>query len=163
VTSRPKDNNDIFLIIYLIYPAGKVMICSCNKLICTLHFHNVLNSGFNYNRYNHFFSIMSITIKFKQLLFSVSLAIGCTFFAPAAAYKDMYVDSITGKANTELSQSSHLASGVPGTPAGLFAALAYAKLPMKTLIQPAIDLAEKGFVISDAEARGLNGSKSKFK
>jgi gamma-glutamyltranspeptidase/glutathione hydrolase len=82
--------------------------------------------------------------------------------APGAASKNMYVDAVTGKASTELSQNGHLSSGVPGTPAGLFAMHKYAKLPMKVLIQPAIDLAEKGYAISAAEARGLNGSKASF-
>jgi gamma-glutamyltranspeptidase/glutathione hydrolase len=58
--------------------------------------------------------------------------------APGKAKENMYVDAATGKANTRLSQSGHLASGVPGTPAGLFAAHQYAKLSMKKLIQPAI-------------------------
>jgi len=35
-----------------------------------------------------------------------------------------------------LSQEGHLAAGVPGTIAGLFASMKYAKLPFKTLIQP---------------------------
>ena len=39
---------------------------------------------------------------------------------------------------------------------------AYAKLPMSTLIEPAISYAEKGFVITAAEARGLNGTKAEF-
>lgn len=82
--------------------------------------------------------------------------------APAAAGKNMYVDSISGKANTNLSQFGHLSSGVPGTPAGLFAAHQYAKLPMKVLIQPAIDLAEKGFVITASDANILNDTKEKF-
>jgi gamma-glutamyltranspeptidase/glutathione hydrolase len=77
--------------------------------------------------------------------------------APGKAKENMYVDAATGKANTRLSQSGHLASGVPGTPAGLFAAHQYAKLSMKKLIQPAIDLAEKGFVITEREANRLNG------
>ncbi|WP_416438341.1 gamma-glutamyltransferase [Phnomibacter sp. MR] len=76
--------------------------------------------------------------------------------APGKATENMYVDAKTGKANTRLSQSGHLASGVPGTPAGLFASLKYAKLPMKKLIQPAIDLAEKGFAITEREANRLN-------
>jgi len=76
--------------------------------------------------------------------------------APGKATENMYVDPKTGKANTRLSQSGHLASGVPGTPAGLFASLKYAKLPMKKLIQPAIDLAEKGFAITEREANRLN-------
>lgn len=82
--------------------------------------------------------------------------------APAAATRDMYLDS-TGNARTDLSQNGHLASGVPGTIAGIFAELKYAKLPFARLIQPAIDLAEKGFPISEAEARSLNSSQSAFK
>jgi gamma-glutamyltranspeptidase/glutathione hydrolase len=85
------------------------------------------------------------------------IAIDYREMAPSAATRDMYVDAATGKANTRLSQSGHLASGVPGTTAGLFASHQYARLPMKRLIQPAIDLAEKGFVITEREASGLNG------
>jgi gamma-glutamyltranspeptidase/glutathione hydrolase len=82
--------------------------------------------------------------------------------APEKSDKDMYIDKATGKANTRMSQNGHLAAGIPGTPAGMFASLKYAKLPMKVLIQPAIDLAEKGFVITAAEANGLNESKAAF-
>lgn len=82
--------------------------------------------------------------------------------APSAANKDMYLDA-KGNAITALSVDGHLASGVPGTVAGLFAAHQYAKLPMKTLLQPAIELAERGFVITAAEARSLNGTQQEFK
>jgi gamma-glutamyltranspeptidase/glutathione hydrolase len=82
--------------------------------------------------------------------------------APAAASKDMYLDA-NGNAQTNLSQDGHLSSGVPGTVAGIFAALKYSKLPFKKLIQPAIDLAEKGFVITAAEARNLNETRADFK
>lgn len=81
--------------------------------------------------------------------------------APSAAGRDMYLDA-NGNAQTTLSQNGHLASGVPGTVAGLFSAHKYAKLPFKLLIQPAIDLAEKGFVLTDAEARNLNASLGTF-
>ncbi len=81
--------------------------------------------------------------------------------APAAAGRDMYIDA-NGNAQTTLSQNGHLAAGVPGTIAGLFSAHKYAKLPFKMLIQPAIDLAEKGFVITEAEARNLNASLGAF-
>ncbi len=77
--------------------------------------------------------------------------------APASAHRNMYIDA-NGNAQTNLSQSGHLASGVPGTVAGLFTTHKYAKLPFKLLIQPAIDLAENGFVITEAEARGLNAT-----
>ncbi|MEX6686557.1 gamma-glutamyltransferase [Danxiaibacter flavus] len=81
--------------------------------------------------------------------------------APASASRDMYLDK-EGTAQTTLSQNGHLSSGVPGTVAGLFATFPYAKLPFKTLIQPAIDLAEYGFVITEHEARSLNGNKADF-
>ena len=82
--------------------------------------------------------------------------------APAAASKNMYLDA-KGKAQTDLSQDGHLSCGVPGTVAGIFMALKYSKLPLKKLIQPAIDLAEKGFTITAAEARNLNESQADFK
>ncbi|MEP6749453.1 MAG: gamma-glutamyltransferase [Bacteroidota bacterium] len=81
--------------------------------------------------------------------------------APAAAGRDMYLDA-TGNPEMNLSQNGHLASGVPGTIAGIFAAMKYAKLPFKDLIGPAIELAEKGFAITENEARGLNGYKESF-
>ncbi|XVJ65585.1 MAG: gamma-glutamyltransferase [Lacibacter sp.] len=75
--------------------------------------------------------------------------------APASAHRDMYLDA-NGNAQNNLSLKGHLSAGVPGTVAGLFTTHQYAKLPFKVLIQPAIDLAEKGFVITEAEARSLN-------
>src|SRR5215831_13288683 len=82
--------------------------------------------------------------------------------APSAATRDMYLDK-EGNAQTDLSQNGHLASGVPGTIAGIFSCIKYAKLPFKQLIQPAIDLAEKGFVITEAEAWSLNHHRESFK
>ncbi|GGA89494.1 gamma-glutamyltransferase [Puia dinghuensis] len=82
--------------------------------------------------------------------------------APAAATRDMYLDA-AGNARTDLSQNGHLASGVPGSVAGIFAEYKYARLPFARLIQPAIDLAGNGFVITEAEARGLNGAQTAFK
>ncbi|HXB45326.1 MAG TPA: gamma-glutamyltransferase, partial [Puia sp.] len=82
--------------------------------------------------------------------------------APGKASRNMYLDS-SGNAETSLSQNGHLSSGVPGTVAGIFSELRYAKLPIKKLIQPAIDLAEKGFAITRAEAAGLNELQADFK
>lgn len=81
--------------------------------------------------------------------------------APGSATRDMYLDK-DGNPLLNLSQNGHLASGVPGTVAGLFTSHQYGKLGFVALIQPAIELAEKGFVITAAEARSLNGSKSAF-
>ncbi len=81
--------------------------------------------------------------------------------APARAGRDMYLDK-NGNAITMLSQQGQLASGIPGTIAGLFATMPYAKLPFSVLIQPAIDLAEKGFAITEKQANGFNGEKAIF-
>ena len=82
--------------------------------------------------------------------------------APGLAHRDMYLDSL-GNADLDKSQNGHLASGVPGSVAGM--ELAYKKfgtLDFKKLIQPAIDLAEKGFAITEREAKGLNRMKEDF-
>src|ERR1700694_159744 len=75
--------------------------------------------------------------------------------AAAAAARDMYLDR-EGQVIAGKSINGHLSSGVPGTVAGLFASARYARLPFKQLIQPAIDLASKGFVITEKEAASLN-------
>ena len=81
--------------------------------------------------------------------------------APSKGSRDMYIDS-SGNARTDWSQNGHLSAGVPGTVAGLFAEHQYAKLPFKDLIQPAIDLAEKGYVLTKNEAASLNENKEDF-
>lgn len=81
--------------------------------------------------------------------------------APRKATHDMYVDK-NGKANTDLSQNGRLAVGIPGSVAGFFATLQYGRLPMSRLIQPAIELAEKGFAITEQEAGLLNSGKTYF-
>jgi gamma-glutamyltranspeptidase/glutathione hydrolase len=79
--------------------------------------------------------------------------------APGKANRDMYLDN-AGNPKLDLSQSGHLSSGVPGTVAGLFESAKFGKLSFDKLIQPAIDLAEKGFTISESEAKSYNGLKS---
>ncbi|TBR20151.1 MAG: gamma-glutamyltransferase [Chitinophagaceae bacterium] len=81
--------------------------------------------------------------------------------APGKAHRDMYLDEM-GNAKFSESQNGHLSSGVPGTVAGLFQSHQYAKLPFAQLIQPAIDLAANGFIISEREARSLNALKNEF-
>jgi len=81
--------------------------------------------------------------------------------APGNAHRDMYLNA-TGEPQLQLSQNGHLSSGVPGTVAGLFESSKYAKLSFDKLIQPAIDLAEKGFIVSDREAKAFNSLKEQF-
>ena len=81
--------------------------------------------------------------------------------APGNAHRDMYL-SPAGEPQLELSQNGHLSSGVPGTVSGLFESSKYAKLSFDKLIQPAIDLAEKGFAISEKDAKAFNGLKDEF-
>jgi len=90
-----------------------------------------------------------------------SIAIDYREKAPMAATKDMYLDS-AGNPMLNKSQNGHLASGVPGSVAGFFATHKYGKLDFKEIIQPAIELAEKGFVITKAEAQSFNSARSSF-
>lgn len=82
--------------------------------------------------------------------------------APGAASRNMYLDE-AGNPVMRLSQYGHLSAGVPGTVAGLFSTMKYAKLPFQRLIQPAIELAEHGFVITAAEAASLNQEQETFR
>ena len=91
-----------------------------------------------------------------------NLALDFREMAPGIAHRNMYIDE-KGNARTDKSQYGHLSSGVPGTVAGLFATAKYAKLSFQKLIQPAIDLAEKGFVIGQHEARSLNSLQDELK
>lgn len=96
-----------------------------------------------------------------RLADGTNVAIDFREAAPAAAHRDMYLDP-DGTPRTDKSQKGHLASGIPGTVAGAFKAHKYAKLPMKDLIAPAVQLAEKGFVLTASEARNFNSAKEEF-
>jgi gamma-glutamyltranspeptidase/glutathione hydrolase len=66
--------------------------------------------------------------------------------APRAATRDMYLDS-TGNM-TDRSVTGALAAGVPGSVAGLYEAhRKYGTRPWSELVRPAVELAERGFVI----------------
>ena len=82
--------------------------------------------------------------------------------APSKASYNMYWDK-KGNADTDLSQNGRLAVGVPGSISGMFETLKYAKLPFTQLIEPAIDLAKKGFAITEQEAELLNLHQADFK
>ena len=81
--------------------------------------------------------------------------------APANASRDMYLDE-KGNPFPLKSTRGASASGIPGSVAGMISIHAYAKLPFAKLIEPAIELAEFGFVISESEAKGLNANRNNF-
>ena len=67
--------------------------------------------------------------------------------APDGASRDMFLNE-NGTVNKQMAYNSVSAAGIPGTVAGLLHALEkYGSLDIKTVIQPAIDLAEKGFEV----------------
>ena len=76
--------------------------------------------------------------------------------APASATRDMYLDE-TGQVRRGLSEKGHLSSGVPGSVAGMFEShQRHGSLPWKEVVQPAIDLALKGFPLTRRQARSFN-------
>jgi len=69
--------------------------------------------------------------------------------APKAAHRDMYLDK-EGKVIPYRSLVGYQASGVPGTVMGFWQVhQSFGSLPWRTLMQPAIDLAEQGFEVSE--------------
>jgi gamma-glutamyltranspeptidase / glutathione hydrolase len=82
--------------------------------------------------------------------------------APLGAAPTMFL--VDGRYDRERHHDSHLSVGVPGTVAGLRAAWEDAgHLPWKTLVQPAIDLAREGFLVSDGLARSLRDALPELK
>jgi gamma-glutamyltranspeptidase/glutathione hydrolase len=77
--------------------------------------------------------------------------------APAAATRDLYLRN--GKADTELSQTGPLASGVPGELAAFdYAVRQFGKKPLSDLILPAAAIAERGFVVTEGFANRLRSA-----
>ncbi|MEJ7599730.1 MAG: gamma-glutamyltransferase [Kofleriaceae bacterium] len=75
--------------------------------------------------------------------------------APAAATETMFLDKVTGKP-TEASLVGHLAAGVPGSVAGLWALhQKYGKKPWKDVVAPAVKLARAGFEIDPYLAKAI--------
>ena len=67
--------------------------------------------------------------------------------APARAQVEMFLDA-TGEVDTLKSLYGHLSAGVPGTPAGLYMAWSkYGRLPWRSLVAPAMRLAQDGFKV----------------
>ena len=75
--------------------------------------------------------------------------------APIKASKDMFLDK-NKNVIPNLSVNGALAVGVPGTIAGIFAVhKKFGKLAFHTLIQPAIDLALKGVVVTEKQEKQI--------
>lgn len=84
-----------------------------------------------------------------------TVAIDFREMAPEQATRDMFLDG-EGNPDAKKSLTSHLASGTPGTVAGFSLALEkYGTLPLNKVIQPAIKLAQDGFIINSALADDL--------
>ncbi len=82
--------------------------------------------------------------------------------APINAYRGMYLDG-QGGVIEDLSTFGHLAAGVPGTVDGMVKAYEkFASLDWKELIQPAINLAAHGFILTEKEANKLNENRDDF-
>jgi gamma-glutamyltranspeptidase/glutathione hydrolase len=79
--------------------------------------------------------------------------------APGAAHAKMFLRD--GKYDPDLHHNHHWSVGVPGTVAGLHLAWKeHGSLPWNELVQPAIQLARDGFVVSEGLARSLKSIRS---
>jgi gamma-glutamyltranspeptidase / glutathione hydrolase len=84
-----------------------------------------------------------------------SVAIDYREQAPPRATRDMFLDA-GGNADAQESRYGYLASGVPGTVAGLWLAhQKYGRLPWETVVMPAVELARNGITVSYYLAQSL--------
>ncbi len=82
--------------------------------------------------------------------------------APSAAHREMYLDQ-QGEVVPRLSLDGHLAVGVPGSVDGMVELhRRFGSLPFAALVQPAIDLARAGVVLTGREAEKLNRHRADF-
>ncbi len=82
--------------------------------------------------------------------------------APMAASKDMYLDK-KGNVIEGKSTGTALASGIPGTIAGIFEVhKKHGSLPMSEILKPVIALAEKGVIVTKFQAESLNDNRESF-
>ncbi len=78
-----------------------------------------------------------------------TIAIDYREMAPAAASRDMFLNA-DGDVDNNVARFSLRAAGVPGTVAGLHHAHErYGSLPWHELLQPAIQLAERGIIVTE--------------
>ena len=81
--------------------------------------------------------------------------------APLSATENMFI--IDGKYNQDLSLESYLSSGTPGSVAGLFLAhQKFGTLKWQELIQPALELAKNGFLVTETLEHALENNIEKL-
>ncbi len=77
-----------------------------------------------------------------------TIALDYREMAPAAAHRDLFLGA-DGGVDKNKARFSHAAAGVPGTVAGLLEAhRMHGKLSLKAVLTPAIEQADKGFVVT---------------
>ena len=82
--------------------------------------------------------------------------------APLSSSEDMYLDK-SGKVIGDLSRTGGLAVGVPGSVAGILEVhKKMGSLPLADLIQPSIDLAKEGFMVTEKQSESLNSKRDEF-
>ncbi len=82
--------------------------------------------------------------------------------APLSAYKDMYLDSL-GNVLPEKSTLGATAVGVPGTVAGIIEVhKKFGSLPLADILEPVIQLAERGVVVTEKQAERLSNNRAAF-
>jgi gamma-glutamyltranspeptidase/glutathione hydrolase len=82
--------------------------------------------------------------------------------APALAHREMYLNA-KGQLNDMQSTHGLMASGVPGAVDGMFALhQKYGTLPMAELIEPSIEMAQRGYALTPLAAELLNTKQEEF-
>lgn len=98
-----------------------------------------------------------------QLKNGQSIAIDFREKAPKQSTKSMFLDARGNVMNDKIREGA-LASGVPGSVAGLLDALsAYGTMSVKEVLAPAIALAEEGFILDASMIKQFNKDMSLFK
>jgi len=82
--------------------------------------------------------------------------------APLSAHRDMYLDSL-GNVIPDMSTVGATAAGVPGTVAGVMEVhKKFGSLPLSDILAPVIELAKRGVVVTEKQAKRLESYKERF-
>ncbi|MDT0607676.1 gamma-glutamyltransferase [Croceitalea rosinachiae] len=82
--------------------------------------------------------------------------------APLSAHRDMYLDSL-GEVIPNMSTVGATAIGVPGTVAGIIEVhKKHGSLTLEEILQPVIDLANKGVIVTEKQAKRIESYKERF-